>query len=137
MHQKILVIDLFAGPGGLGEGFSACSTEDGKLAFKIGISVEKDPAAHKTLTTRALFRKLITNNQAHQDYYKYVMGKITREDLFRKYPEEARLAQEETLHSPQTLGEDNEIIHKRIKELVESHNGFKIVIADLHVKLIH
>lgn len=129
MHQKILVIDLFAGPGGLGEGFSACSTEDGKLAFKIGISVEKDPAAHKTLTTRALFRKLITNNQARQDYYEYVMGKITREDLFRKYPKEARLAQEETLHSPQTLGEDNEIIHKRIKELVESHNGFKIVIG--------
>lgn len=129
MHQEILVIDLFAGPGGLGEGFSACSTKDGKSAFKIGISIEKDPAAHKTLTTRALFRKLFSNNQARQDYYRYVKGKITREDLFKKYPKEAMLAQEETLHSPQTLGEDNEIIHKRIKELVESHKGFKIVIG--------
>ena len=92
MNKEILVIDLFAGQGGLGEGFSACRTTEGKLAFKIGISVEKDPAAHKTLTTRALFRKLVLSKQSRQDYYKYVMGIITREDLFRKYPKEAFLA---------------------------------------------
>lgn len=129
MNKEILVIDLFAGPGGLGEGFSSCRTSDGKFAFKIGISVEKDPSAHKTLTTRALFRKLAANNESRHDYYKYVKGIISRDDLFKKYPEEAVLAQEETLQGPQTLGEDNKIIHKRIKQLVESYEGFKVVIG--------
>lgn len=62
--NKILVIDLFAGPGGLGEGFSSCQTSTGDTAFQIGVSIEKDPSAHRTLTTRALFRKLVNNPEA-------------------------------------------------------------------------
>lgn len=58
---EVLVIDLFAGPGGLGEGFSSCTTEDGNSPFEIAVSVEKEPSAHKTLTTRALYRKLKKN----------------------------------------------------------------------------
>ena len=37
--NPIPVVDLFAGPGGLGEGFSR--VEDGK-AFRTIISIEKD-----------------------------------------------------------------------------------------------
>jgi DNA (cytosine-5)-methyltransferase 1 len=50
----IPVIDLFAGPGGLGEGFAAC-TVDGAPQFKIALSIEKDPIAHQTLELRASF----------------------------------------------------------------------------------
>jgi site-specific DNA-cytosine methylase len=39
------VIDLFAGPGGLGEGFSAL--EHDRVGFDVVLSVEKDPAAHQ------------------------------------------------------------------------------------------
>ena len=49
----ILVIDLFAGPGGLGEGFSALQDEHGKGVFDIKLSIEKDPNAHRTLTWRS------------------------------------------------------------------------------------
>ena len=38
----IPVIDLFAGPGGLGEGFSSITRPDGTRAFKIQLSIEKD-----------------------------------------------------------------------------------------------
>lgn len=127
--NKILVIDLFAGPGGLGEGFSSCQTSTGETAFQIGVSIEKDPSAHRTLTTRALFRKLVNNPKAKKDYYHYVQGKITREQLFEKYPNEAAQAMEETLEAPQTLGEDNELIHAKIKTLVENHEGAKVVIG--------
>ena len=49
------IVDLFAGPGGLGEGFASL-VEDGHAPFRIGISVEKEKAAHRTLTLRAFLR---------------------------------------------------------------------------------
>lgn len=49
------IIDLFAGPGGLGEGFSAFSV-DHHRPFNIGVSVEKDASAHATLRLRAFLR---------------------------------------------------------------------------------
>jgi DNA (cytosine-5)-methyltransferase 1 len=50
------IVDLFAGPGGLGEGF-ASFVEDGHAPFRIGISVEKEASAHRTLTLRAFLRE--------------------------------------------------------------------------------
>jgi DNA (cytosine-5)-methyltransferase 1 len=48
--MSIKIVDLFAGPGGLGEGFSALS--DGE-PFKILISAEMESSAHKTLQRRS------------------------------------------------------------------------------------
>lgn len=50
----IPVIDLFAGPGGLGEGFSRETSAD----FRIAVSIEKDAMAFETLRLRAAFRHL-------------------------------------------------------------------------------
>lgn len=50
------IVDLFAGPGGLGEGFASL-VEDGHAPFRIGISVEKEASAHRTLKLRAFLRK--------------------------------------------------------------------------------
>lgn len=57
MHSSkhVPIVDLFAGPGGLGEGFSALN--DG-AAFKILVSAEMDHAAHQTLRLRSFFRLL-------------------------------------------------------------------------------
>ncbi|MFZ2987543.1 DNA cytosine methyltransferase [Ideonella sp.] len=52
--MAIPVIDLFAGPGGLGEGFSRSS----KARFDIVVSVEKDGMAFETLQLRAAHRAL-------------------------------------------------------------------------------
>jgi len=126
---EILVIDLFAGPGGLGEGISSCTTETGVKPFNIGVSVEKEPSAHKTLTTRAFFRKIADDPEARSDYYEYVRGKLSRDELFSRYSEQAEAAFEETLQRPRALGEDNDLIHSRVQELVEAHKGPKIVIG--------
>ncbi|WP_044362832.1 DNA cytosine methyltransferase [Vibrio fluvialis] len=126
---EILVIDLFAGPGGLGEGISSCTTENGIKPFDIGVSVEKEPSAHKTLTTRAFFRKIADNPVAKNDYYEYVRGRLTRDELFSMYEEQSQAALNETLHQPRALGEDNKLIHERIQELVVGHQGPKIVIG--------
>lgn len=55
--HRIGVIDIFAGPGGLGEGFSSFSSA-GTPFFKIGVSAEKEPSAHATLRLRAFYRML-------------------------------------------------------------------------------
>lgn len=77
----IPVIDLFAGPGGLGEGFSSLTYADGGRVFKVKISIEKDEVAHRTLALRALFRTF-HDGKVPDCYYDYVRGKITREQLF-------------------------------------------------------
>ena len=49
------IVDLFAGPGGLGEGFASLRVGE-HFPFQIGISVEKETSAHRTLTLRAFVR---------------------------------------------------------------------------------
>ena len=54
MFDFIPVIDLFAGPGGLGEGHASFE-DSGKKPFKIVLSIEKDPTAFETLKLRSFF----------------------------------------------------------------------------------
>lgn len=84
---KIPVVDLFAGPGGLGEGFESFSGEDGKSTFKICLSIEKDSAAHETLLTRSFYRQF-SPGKAPNEYYKYLKREISRAELFENYPEQ-------------------------------------------------
>jgi DNA (cytosine-5)-methyltransferase 1 len=52
--MSVPVIDLFAGPGGLGEGFTRSKT----ATFDIAVSIEKDEMAFETLQLRAAHRAL-------------------------------------------------------------------------------
>ena len=86
------IIDIFAGPGGLGEGFSSFSANN--LEFKIALSIEMDNAAHQTLELRAFFRQFPRRN-APKEYYDYLHGEITKDALYKKYPEEYKAARVE------------------------------------------
>lgn len=57
MPSKVPVVDLFAGPGGLSEGFSSVAV-GGVRSFNVRLSIEKDAVAHKTLLLRAFTRSL-------------------------------------------------------------------------------
>lgn len=81
-HRPIPVIDLFAGPGGLGEGFSSLGgNAPSSRKFQLRVSIEKDPIAHRTLSLRALFRAF-PKDRIPDAYYRYVRGEISREELF-------------------------------------------------------
>ena len=92
MEKHIPVVDLFAGPGGLGEGFSAFKNEQEAYPFKIALSIEKDEIAHKTLLLRAFFREF-RDTYAPDEYYQYLRRQISKEELFKKYPEQYESAQ--------------------------------------------
>lgn len=92
----IPVIDLFAGPGGLGEGFSSEFVNDNP--FRIAVSVEKDTVAHRTLSLRAFFRQFKhAGRPVPEEYYRYLAGEITREDLESDFPMEWRAAKNEAI----------------------------------------
>jgi len=45
--MPIPIIDLFASPGGLGEGFMSLTDDNNHSVFDIKLSIEKDENAHK------------------------------------------------------------------------------------------
>lgn len=78
VKQSYNFIDLFAGAGGLSEGFL-------QARFTPVAHVEMNEFAAKTLETRSAYYYLkSTNNLAI--YKKYLSGKITREDFMKQIP---------------------------------------------------
>ena len=117
MSQNISVIDLFAGPGGLGEGFSSFRDSRGRKPFDIRLSVEMEPSAHQTLTLRAFYRHF--RGEIPGAYYDCLKGDISRSDLFAMYPEASAAASQETLGDPTALGDEagDRTIYQRLREL--------------------
>ena len=101
MIKKIPIIDLFAGPGGLGEGFMSVKDKSGESVFDIKLSIEKDKDAHKTLTWRSFFRQFVkVNKKVPEEYYDAIREPILSkreqiiEETLDNY-EEGRVAREE------------------------------------------
>lgn len=115
MTNTIEVIDLFAGPGGLGEGFSAYKDSAGNHPFKIKLSVEKDVSAHQTLMLRAFYRQF-HEGSVPDEYYRFLEGKFGKDPsiLYKnsKFSKEANAAATEARLL--TLGEHNNAIHSSI-----------------------
>lgn len=88
------VVDLFAGPGGLAEGFSSVRDASGKRVFDIALSVEKEASAFATLRLRSFFRQFDT---PPPEYYEYVGGTLSHDQLVSAYPSQWEAARAETL----------------------------------------
>lgn len=74
-QSRIGVIDIFAGPGGLGEGFSSFEAREGSRIhpFELAVSVEKERSAHATLRLRAFYRLLLREEgQVPQAYWDFL-----------------------------------------------------------------
>lgn len=99
--SSIPVIDLFAGPGGLGEGFSAYRRGDGRAPFRIRLSVEANPVAHQTLRFRAFFRSF-PDGAVPGEYYDVLRASLSPCDALDRYPKQAEVADREAWNT--TLG---------------------------------
>lgn len=88
----IPVVDIFAGPGGLGEGFSSYRGGSRGPGFRIAASIEKDFWAHQTLELRAFRRQFDADPAFYSDY---LTGRIDRKTLFAAHPDQANVAENE------------------------------------------
>lgn len=123
----IPVLDLFAGPGGLGEGFAAFrDPRDSKTpTFQLVASIEMDAFAHATLELRA-FRRALGWAHVPGAYYDYLRGLISRDALFSRYPCAADRAKDETIKAE--LGKDDPYILERTDRAVGEYAGSDLVL---------
>lgn len=128
--MEIPIIDIFAGPGGLGEGFSVFhNTHNNQRHFKIALSIEKDKFAHQTLTLRSFFRKFPAG-QVPINYYEFVKGQISLEELFNRWPEQAESAKNEAWKAE--LGEGkkaipNTVVDNKIRKALKGNKNWLLI----------
>lgn len=106
MKGKPTFIDLFAGAGGLSEGFI-------RAGFHPIAHVEMDKAACYTLKTRTAYHYL-TSTGNKKPYIDYLKGEITREQLYNLVSKELMNA---VINLP-ISGEHNPTIHKQIGKIL-------------------
>lgn len=90
----IPVIDLFAGPGGLGEGFASYTTKERDRLFRVALSIEMNESARTTLRLRSFYRQF-ERSAVPAEYYEFLRGEITVDALYSKYPEQADASDKE------------------------------------------
>ena len=108
MKTKLNFIDLFAGAGGLSEGFI-------RAGFTPIAHVEMNKDACDTLRTRTAFHYLKENERV-DEYYEYLKGNISRDELWNKIPNHLINSVINKEISPKTLPEIFEKIDNELKE---------------------
>jgi DNA (cytosine-5)-methyltransferase 1 len=111
MSKKMNFIDLFAGAGGLSEGFI-------QAGFEPIAHVEIEKSACNTLKTRAAYHYL-KSNRKHKTYVSYLKGEISREELYKSVPNEIL---ESVINVP--IGDEN---NKTIQKQIDKCLGNKKV----------
>jgi DNA (cytosine-5)-methyltransferase 1 len=127
MKNTFAVVDLFAGPGGLAEGFSSVRDERGRRVFNIALSVEKEASAYATLTLRSFLRQF--DDELPVQYYAFLNGETLEPDWQRSYPEQWHAATNEALQLELGTSEAAAILMPRIERLREEHGGNVILIG--------
>lgn len=94
MDTPFQIIDLFAGPGGLAEGFASLRVESGARPFRIALSIEKDPVAHKTLRFRSFLRQF---PEFPDSYYQFLNGEIDEPNWSLEFPDQWQAAEAEAM----------------------------------------
>lgn len=127
--MAIPVIDIFAGPGGLGEGFCSLLNEEGQRVFKISLSIEKEPDAHNTLTLRSFFRQF-EPGRVPLEYYNFIKGILSLEELYKTYPNQAHAAKNEAWLAELGISKNavsNKEVDKKIKNALDENKNWLLI----------
>ncbi|MFT3722914.1 MAG: DNA cytosine methyltransferase [Hyphomonadaceae bacterium] len=127
MPREFQVVDLFAGPGGLAEGFSAYKRPDGSRPFRIALSVEKEASAHDTLRLRAFLRQF--DDGFPPEYYQALNAGKPLPLWSELYPEEWQAAENEALRLELGTPSANSVVASRISAIRRSAGDDTILIG--------
>jgi prevent-host-death family protein len=106
------VVDVFAGPCGLGEGFAALRGKSYSARFDSVVSIERDESAHQTLLLRHSLRRF-PYQQFPDDYYRYLRRRHRPRRALSE-PPRGVLGGEEERFLKISLGPDSHAEVKRI-----------------------
>jgi len=125
LENTIPIVDIFAGPGGLAEGFCGLRDATGKPVFESVLAAEMDRHAHKTLTLRSFFR-MYPKGEAPDSYYQYIAGKL--EKPFTDETSDA-WARAEGKNLCVKLGsvEDDVLFDKKMQETLDGKNDWVLL----------
>lgn len=113
------IIDLFAGPGGLNEGFSSVKDRSGNYVFETLASFEMNSTACQTLRLRAAYRTLVRSGSDLAPYYDYIEGRKTWDEVMTGTFKEMYLSAQKHVYQVE-LGEIN---RPQVDEYIESQLG--------------
>lgn len=121
------VVDIFAGPGGLAEGFSSVRDDEGARAFRIALSVEKETAAHSTLRLRSFLRQF--GDALPDSYYDFINGVTEEPDWSALYPTQWSLAEDEAWQLELGKEAPGKRLNKRLDQIRDESDGNVILIG--------
>ncbi len=123
--QPVKIVDLFAGPGGLGEGFSSLRI-NGEQAFKIAVSAEKDKYARETLRLRSFWRLLKSHGEPLDSLYAYYRSP-EQTPWTQETKELWEQAGDEALCLELGKEEDNAFLYSRIRQLISDEEPWVLI----------
>ena len=111
----------------MGEGFASLKSAPDQRAFRLALSIEKDPSAHRTLELRSLVRHF-PDDKLPPEYIRHLASPCaeTREALFSKYPSEAARAHREAWHI-EVSEENSTIIEERVRKALSGSQDWVLV----------
>ena len=128
MRRAVPVVDLFSGPGGLAEGFSALRTATGRSRFPVALSIERDPSARRTLRLRAFLRKF--GATFPPEYYDFLNGMTAGEpDWAELHHGHWTAAVRETPCMELGTNDANMFLHRRLGQLRKEHGGRTVLLG--------
>ncbi|GEM18332.1 DNA cytosine methyltransferase [Gluconobacter oxydans] len=125
--SKYSVVDIFAGPGGLAEGFSSVLGVDGQHVFNIALSIEKETSAHETLRLRSFLRQF--EGAVPAVYYDFINGKVSEPDWASLYPDQWTSATDEAWQFELGKEDPSERLNKRLDAIRDATQGDAILIG--------
>ena len=128
MRRVVPIVDLFSGPGGLAEGFSAYRSPSGRRRYRVALSIEKDPSAYRTLRLRAFLRKFPKGFPP--EYYDFLNG-VTRQepDWAELYPKCWAAARDETHRLELGMPAANALLERRTARLQAEYGGRTVLLG--------
>lgn len=102
-RNRFYIIDLFAGCGGLSEGFS-------QAGFQVIAQVEMDKWACETLRTRQLYYRLREAGET-RTYYRLLRERINRDDVVETFPELKQSIEHSVIQAEFTKGNLDDVLN--------------------------
>lgn len=127
----IPVIDVFAGPGGLNEGFSNVLDEGGQPAFQTVTSIEMESSAIQTLRFRSAVRKMREYAEGGRDALtRFYNKEITFEALLAdEYFAKAYRSAEQEVHQIELSESNRDVSDGVIREALSGNKGHWVLIG--------